>query len=209
MLSSCEYFQLFFVIFCVMHTHCADTSSQVEDLRVNKLIAEYFQIEEHLWQVIERREENTLEQIYQVYKFRLGDTHRYENFIERNRIVVDLDLASGLKFLNETTSMVFGVLKSQDFGGLDRFAHSQRVRNITEVLALINRTLGSTELWHDIRDVSCMHVFIELNELNMGFSPIDRMLKCVSNTTPQTIRRSIKLLSKCTKTYKWHAFGAT
>lgn len=160
--ASQEYFemlsQIFFVIFAVLigtHTlHCADNTPRVEDLRVNKLIAEYFQIEEHLWQVIERREENTLEQMYNEHKFRLGDSNRYENFIGRNRIGVDLDLASGLKFLNETTTTVFGILKSQDFGSLNRFAHSSLVRNITEVLAYINRSIVLTELWHDIRDVS-------------------------------------------------------
>lgn len=168
MLSCRRYFQLIFVIF-VAHTQCADRSSQVEDLRVNKLIADYFQIEEHLWQVIERREENTLEQIYIEHKIRLGDSHRYENVIERNRIIVDPDLAHGLKFLNETTSMVAGILKSQDFGGLNRYAHSPRVRNITEGLELINRTISSTELWHDIRDVSCIHILtIELIQLKMG-----------------------------------------
>lgn len=147
--------QLLFIVICVVLIGIdADTSPRVEELRVNKLIAEYFQIEEHLWQVIERREENTLEQIYNEHKFRLGDNNRYENFIERNRIVVDLDLADGLRFLNETTSTVTGILKSQDFGGLNRFAHSPRVWNITEVLALINRSIISTELWHDIRDVS-------------------------------------------------------
>lgn len=135
-------------------THCAVSAPPVEELRVNKLIAEYFQIEEHLWQVIERREENTLEQIYNEHKFRLGDSHRYENFIERNRIGVDLDLAIGLKFLNETTTTVFGILKSQDFGSLNRFAHSPLVRNITELLAFINRPIVLTELWHDISDVS-------------------------------------------------------
>lgn len=153
MLSSCRYFGLFFVIF-VAQTHSADRSSQVEDLRVNKLIAEYFEIEEHLWQVIERREENTLEQIYTEHKIRLGDSNLYENFIERNRIVVDPDLVTILKFLNETTTTVSAILKSQDFGGLNRFAHSTRVRNITDALGLINRTIASSELWHDIRDVS-------------------------------------------------------
>lgn len=148
-----EYFQLFFVIFVVGIG--ADTLPRVEELRVNKLIVEYFQIEEYLWQVIERREENTLEQIYNEHKIRLADSsNHYENIIERNRIGVDLDLANGLKFLNETTSTVSGILKSHDFGGLNRFAHSPRIRNITDVLTFINRSTIPTELWHDIRDVN-------------------------------------------------------
>lgn len=169
MTSWCRQFQLFFVVFAVhMGTLCADPLPRVEDLKVNKLIAEYFQIEQYLWEVIERREENTLEQIYIEHKSRLGDSTHSENFIERNRIVVDIDLASSLKYLNETTSAVYVILKSQDFGGLNRFAHSPRVWNITEALKSINRTISSAELWHDIKDVSKKQVHVEL-KLKMGF----------------------------------------
>lgn len=192
----CRCFQLLFcvmfVAFIGINVRCADTLPLVEDLLVNKLIAEYFQIEENLWQVIERREENTLEQIYNEHQIRLGKGHQYENFIERNRIGVDLDLAHGLKFLNETTSAVFIILKSHDFGSLNRFARSPCVWNITEALALISQSILSNELWHDVNDVSDLLLNVNCDGLRMADFSIDRMPKFVSNIIRQTTRQSIK-----------------
>lgn len=150
----CRSFQIILLICVTFDGGLADISPRVEDLRVNTLIVDYFQIEEYLWQVIERREENTLEQIYNEHKLRFGDSNHYENFIERNRISVDFELSGALKLLNETTAAVYGILKSQDFGGLNRFAYSPRVRSVTDALKIFNESTTLMELWHDIKDVS-------------------------------------------------------
>lgn len=131
----------------------AEISGRVENLLVDKQRNDYMLIEENLWQVIERREENTLEQICNEHRKCLSENH-FENFLDRNRVNVDIDLIGGLKVLNETTTNVFSILKFRDYGGLMRFAHSPLVRNITEAMQLVSRKTVSDELWKDLRDVS-------------------------------------------------------
>lgn len=130
-----------------------------EELQINRSIAEYFQIEEKLWAAIQRREENTLELIYQQHKIRLND-NQFQNIIERNRIGVDLELTSGLRFINDTTTNVFNIIKSRDYGGLIRFSGSYQVKNITDAMDKISRASVSADLWRDLSDVRWILVFI-------------------------------------------------
>lgn len=142
-------------VFVIFHTVCycnTHIRPLYEELQINRSIAEYFQIEETLWAAIQRREENTLELIYNQHKIRLND-NQFQNIIERNRIGVDLELTSGLRFLNDTTTNVFNIIKSQDYGGLIRFAGSFRVKNITDAMEKISRASVSADLWRDLSDV--------------------------------------------------------
>lgn len=128
-----------------------------EELQVNRAIVEYFQVEDALWTAIQRRDENTLEAIYNEHKIRLND-NAFHNIIERNRIGVDLELTNGLRFLNDTTTNVFNIIRSRDYGGLMRFAGSHRVNNITDAMEKVSRASISADLWRDLSDVSEMDI---------------------------------------------------
>lgn len=140
-----------FSLCCVANGDLIHSTGLVENLLVNKLIVQYLQIENDLWQVIERREENTLEQIYNEHKNQLKE-NQFQNYIDRIRIVVDLNLSNQLRFLNETTTKVYFILQSRDYGGLNRFAHSTQVQNISSVMESINQ-MASNDLWIDLKDV--------------------------------------------------------
>lgn len=139
-----------FYVICGGHSH---SRPLYEELQINRSIADYFQVEETLWAAIERREENTLELIYNEHKIRLNE-NLFQNIIERNRIGVDLELTNGLRFLNDTTTNVYNIIKSQDYGGLIRFSSSHRVKNITDAIEKIGKTSISPDLWRDLSDVS-------------------------------------------------------
>lgn len=142
----------YFVIFLIISCGRSHIRPLYEELQINRSIAEYFQIEESLWAAILRREENTLELIYNEHKIRL-DENLFQNIIERNRIGVDLELTNGLRFLNDTTTNVYNIIKSRDYGGLIRFAGSYRVKNVTDVMEKISRASVSSDLWRDLSDV--------------------------------------------------------
>lgn len=147
--------KLFVILYCI-----CDGNSHIrplyEELQINRSIAEYFQVEESLWTAIERRDENTLEMIYNEHKIRLNE-NMFQNIIDRNRIGVDLELSNGLRFLNDTTTNVYNIIKARDYGGLIRFAGSHRVKNITDSMEKISRASVSADLWRDLSDV---HDFI-------------------------------------------------
>lgn len=126
--------------------------NQTELLQVTKLISSYFQTEEYLWIVIERREENTLEQIYNEHKIALH-INQFQNVVERSRITVDFGLNGNLKFLNETSTFVFNILKNRDYFALDRYAKSQQVLNISTAIETIYRLCNTTEFWRDLNYV--------------------------------------------------------
>lgn len=123
-----------------------------EELQINRSIVEYFQVEDSLWTAIQRRDENTLEMIYNEHKIRLNE-NMFQNIIDRNRIGVDLELSNGLRFLNDTTSNVYNIIKARDYGGLIRFAGSHRVKNITDAMDKISYASVSADLWRDLSDV--------------------------------------------------------
>lgn len=144
-----------FKLFVILYTICRCNSHirpLYEELQINRSIAEYFQVEETLWAAIQRREENTLELIYNEHKIRLNE-NLFQNIIERNRIGVDLELTSGLRFLNDTTTNVYNIIKSRDYGGLIRFAGSPQLKNITNAMEKISRASISADLWRDLSDV--------------------------------------------------------
>lgn len=150
-------------LFVIFYTICYCNSHirpLYEELQINRSIAEYFQVEETLWAAIHRREENTLELIYNEHKIRLNE-NLFQNIIERNRIGVDLELTSGLRFLNDTTTNVFMIIKSRDYGGLIRFSGSHRVKNITDAMDKISRASVSADLWRDLSDVCDSSDFFE------------------------------------------------
>lgn len=111
-------------LFVILYSICDVSYSHIrplyEELQINRSIAEYFQIEETLWTAIMRRDENTLESICNEHKIRLNE-NLFQNIIERNRIGVDLELSNGLRFLNDTTTNVYNIIKSRDYGGLMRY----------------------------------------------------------------------------------------
>lgn len=142
-------------VLIVLHMICdvvAHTRPLYEELQINRAIVEYFQVEDTLWKAIQRRDENTLESIYNEHKIRL-DNNPYQNVIERNRIGVDLELTNGIRFLNDTTTNVFNIILSRDYGGLMRFAGSHRVNNITDAMEKVSRASISADLWRDLSDV--------------------------------------------------------
>lgn len=150
-------------LFVILYSICCSSSHirpLYEELQINRSIAEYFQVEDSLWTAIERRTENTLELIYNEHKIRLNE-NLFQNIIERNRIGVDLELSNGLRFLNDTTTNVYNIIKSRDYGGLIRFSGSQRVKNITDAMEKISRASISADLWRDLNDVRT--VFFDLN----------------------------------------------
>lgn len=142
-------------LFVILYSICGGSSHirpLYEELQINRSIAEYFQIEDTLWTAIQRRDENTLEMIYNEHKIRLNE-NLFQNIIERNRIGVDLELTNGLRFLNDTTTNVYNIIKSRDYGGLIRFASSHRVKNITDAIEKISKASISSDLWRDLSDV--------------------------------------------------------
>lgn len=144
-------------LFVILYMICSGYSHirpLYEELQINRSIAEYFQVEDSLWAAIQRRHENTLELIYNEHKIRLNE-NLFQNIIERNRINVDPELNSGLRFLNDTTTNVYNIIKSRDYGGLIRFSDSHRVKNITDAMEQIHRTSvsQSADLWRDLSDV--------------------------------------------------------
>lgn len=155
-----------FIIFCMGVCTSASYHQPIEELQINKSIARYFEIEQFLWDVIERREENTLEQIYNEHIVMLKQ-NLFQNVIDRIRINVGLELANGLRFLNETTTMVYGILKAGDYGGLNRFSHSIRLWNVTSMLETVMQCGFSRELWMDISDVSSAIDRVEVGTVDM------------------------------------------
>lgn len=147
--------KLFLIINLICYG-CSHIRPLYEELQINRAIAEYFQVEDSLWAAIERREENTLELIYNEHKIRLDENH-FQNIIERNRIGVDLELTNGLRFLNDTTTYVYNIIKSRDYGGLIRFAGSHRVKNVTDAMEKISHASISAELWRDLSDVCVLN----------------------------------------------------
>lgn len=142
-------------LFVILYSICCGSSHirpLYEELQINRSIVEYFQVEDSLWAAIEQRTENTLEMIYNEHKIRLNE-NLFQNIIERNRIGVDLELSNGLRFLNDTTTNVYNIIKSRDYGGLIRFSGSHRVKNITDVMEKISRASISADLWRDLSDV--------------------------------------------------------
>lgn len=147
---------LFIVAFTIVfnaENAIGDDANQTQTLQINKLISRYFQTEEYLWIVIERREENTLEQIYNEHKTVLND-NKFMNVIERMRITVDFELIKNLKFLNETSTRVYNILKSRDYGELNKFARSDRVQNVTDAIEAVSRLCNTTDFWRDLENVS-------------------------------------------------------
>lgn len=141
-----------FLIFLIISGGRSHIRPLYEELQINRSIAGYFQVEDSLWAAILRREENTLELIFNEHKIRL-DENLFQNIIEKNRIGVDLELTNGLRFLNDTTTNVYNIIKSRDIGGLMRFASSHRIRNITDAIEKISRASLSSDLWRDLTDV--------------------------------------------------------
>lgn len=148
--------------FVILYSICGSCISHIrplyEELQINRSIVEYFQVEESLWTAIERRDENTLELIYNEHKKRLNE-NLFQNIIERNRIGVDLELTNGLRFLNDTTTNVYNIIKSRDYGGLIRFSSSHRVKNITDAIEKISRASVSTDLSRDLSDVHYFYYY--------------------------------------------------
>lgn len=145
--------------FVILYSICGGSSHirpLYEELQINRSIVEYFQVEDSLWISIQNRVENTLELIYNEHKIRLNE-NLFQNIIERNRIGVDLELTNGLRFLNDTTTNVYNIIKSRDYGGLIRFSSSHRVKNITDAIEKISRASVSSDLWRDLSDV---HIFL-------------------------------------------------
>lgn len=143
-----------FVILFIISSSRSHIRPLYEELQINRSIADYFQVEESLWAAIKRREENTLELIYNEHKKRLNE-NLFQNIIEKNRIGVDLELTNGLRFLNDTTTNVYNLIKSLDYGGLIRFSSSHRVKNVTDAIEKISNASLSSDLWRDLSDVCC------------------------------------------------------
>lgn len=188
---------MLFWLCCAASADLVPSTGLVENLLVNKLIVQYGQIESDLWQVIERREENTLEQIYNEHRSQLKENH-FQNYIDRMRIGVDLNLSRQLKFLNESTTRVHGILQARDYGGLNRFAHSSQVQNISAAMETVGQYIASNELWVDVKDVRPPSGYgVECRLISR--SP-RRTRRCASSTTRSSIPPSTRTLSRCTRT---------
>lgn len=131
-----------------------------EQLQIAKVTSDYLETEANLWRAIDRRAENTLEQIYYNHKSVLSE-NLYQNYAARNRISLNGTLDDGILLINETSSKAFGLLKNRDYGGLNGF-----VRGAAEsvILALddITGVCDAPQFWVDLKSVSFPEMDLQL-----------------------------------------------
>lgn len=127
--------------------------SVVEQILVDRLIKDYLKEEKHLWKVIEKREVDTLQQIYNVHTMFLnlyyGETNAFSNGLYVNPRVVNSIIA-----INETSHDIareffehrnYSVLSMKAFNGI----------SLDKTFNMIcDETINSTNFWANLRNVS-------------------------------------------------------
>lgn len=150
-------YEIVFVLLIVV----ADSSfGSREHLQIAKVTSDYLETEANLWRAIDRRAENTLEQIYYNHKSVLSE-NLFQNYAARNRISLNGTLDDGILLINETSSKAFGLLKNRDYGGLNGFVRGA-VESVIQALDDITGVCDTAQFWMDLKSVSFANVDCKL-----------------------------------------------
>lgn len=162
---------LFFLCFVLLpnRIRCTDLISQKITL-VDQLTKDYLRAEKELWKVIERREDSTLQQIYNVHTEFLNRQYGESNILlngkhlNKNQIVI-----SSVNAINETSHDIareffehrnYTVLSLKAFDGITLDKTFQQI---------YNETINSTKFWNSLKNVSKTNQFIHFFFFNFLF----------------------------------------
>lgn len=132
-------------------SYCSLGANANYQLQIDKVSSDYLEIELNLWRNIDRRAENTLEQIYYNHKSSLSE-NLFQNFAVRNRITLNGTLEDALASVNEKALRAFGYLKNRDYGGLNEFVRGSAA-DIISALTDIDRYCSEPHFWEDLKSV--------------------------------------------------------
>lgn len=122
---------------------------------VDRYINEYLDAEENLWTVIARREDSTLQQIYNIHMDFLHRNYGESNILSKGFLPhLTLTLLNSVNTINTTSHDIareffehrnYTVLSMKAFEGVDLDKTFQLVHKLT---------VNSTEFWQDLENVS-------------------------------------------------------
>lgn len=123
-----------------------------QQLQIDKVTSDYLDNELILWRSIERRAENTLEQIYYNHKASLSED-LFQNFSVRNRLNLNGTLEDALTVVLEKSARAFTLLKNRDYGGLNEFVRNA-MENVIISMEDISAISNIQEFWEQLKTVS-------------------------------------------------------
>lgn len=123
----------------------------IDRLQIHKAASDYLDTATNLWRVIDRRAENTLEQIYYNHKTVLNENY-FQNFAVRSRISYNGSLDDALTLVTDKSVRALNLLKNRDYGGLNDFVRST-VDIVVQALADIDAICNSKAFWEDLKSV--------------------------------------------------------
>lgn len=126
-----------------------------QQLQINKIASEYLDNELILWRTIERRAENTLEQIYYNHKASLNE-ELFQNVSMRYMINLNGTLDDALTVIRDKSARVLTLLKSRDYGGLNDFVRNT-VDYVINALDDISFICSLPDFWEELKTVSISH----------------------------------------------------
>lgn len=122
---------------------------------VDRYTNEYLDAEENLWAVIERREDSTLQQIYNIHMDFLHRNYGESSILSKGILPhLTLTLFNSVHTINTTSHDIareffehrnYTVLSMKAYEGVDLDKTFQTVYKLT---------VNSTEFWHDLENVS-------------------------------------------------------
>lgn len=142
-----------YIVISVLALQAALPSSQsaINRLQIHKVTSDYLETATNLWRVIDRRAENTLEQIYYSHKTVLNE-HYFQNYAVRGRIVYNGTVDDALTMLTDKSMRALNLLKNRDYGGLNEFVRST-VDIVLQSMADIDAVCGVKAFWEDLKKV--------------------------------------------------------
>lgn len=121
-------------------------------LQIHKAVSDYLETTSNLWGVIDRRAENTLEQIYYSHKTNLNENY-FQNYAVRGRISYNGTLDDALTLLTDKSVRALNLLKTRDYGGLNEFVRGT-VDIVAQAMADVDIVCGSKPFWEDLKKVT-------------------------------------------------------
>lgn len=158
-----DYFRLIIFIVLIAFYATTTTTTATTDTQsnclVDQLIEDYLKAEKQLWTVIEKREDSTLQQIYNVHTDFLNRHYSQSNILFNEEFTRNNPkIIANVIAINETSVDIareffehrnYSVLSMKALNGI----------TLDELFNIISEeTINSTDFWLNVKNVSCYYI---------------------------------------------------
>lgn len=153
------FIQLLAFLLCILSSNHLIARAYSNDVLVDELTSDYLKVEQNLWNVIEKREPSTLQQIYNIHTYYMGLRFGEINVLSESiYLTLNQNISENVDVINNiSANLTVEFFQNRNYVALSAVAE-KGIQLEREIEAIFQATINDTLFWELVQNVSATMV---------------------------------------------------